>query len=326
MLTYINIGGCQSVILNECSPEGAIIKLGEHDRIPMYTIAMPPLFPYKVTAPDTRYLKRMLIGLLEAFPSYSQDFFMYYLYTKEGVQDHYTITQLAQIVLKQNEKPMSGGGIKRQSNGLCDYVNSDSSSSPDKENVGSHANPIGPSAFSVKEPPPGASQSPPVQSPPVQSPPAGALSIEKSLSYFTPMIARAQAATMIKPSEIVPSVSNGVFVVDRMKANLLQQIEAENFAPGMKAHPLLFSSEERSESLNDEDYEYTQLNTSTMKELSDLDKESVADGFNAAKKPSTVQTERVARDNAAPHQQVEGRSSCLIANDLYCPENINELF
>jgi hypothetical protein len=76
VITLTNIiGGCQSVILNECSPEGAIIRLGDHDRIPMYTITMPPLFPYKPTAPDIEYLKGIFIGLIEAFPSYSQDFF-----------------------------------------------------------------------------------------------------------------------------------------------------------------------------------------------------------------------------------------------------------
>jgi len=288
---------------------------------------MPPLFPYKVTAPDTIYLKRMLIGLLEAFPSYSQDFFMYYLYTKEGVQDHYTITQLAQIVLKQNEKPTSGGILKIRANGLCD-IPSDSSSSPDKENINSKAN----SSAISKEKRELNKKELLISSQNSQSPPAP-LSIEKSLSYFTPMITRAQLAPILKqqpiiPTEktpdLIPSVSNGVFVVDRMKANLLSQIEAENFTNGIKAHPLMFSAEERSESLNDEDYEYTQLNTSTMKELSDLDKESVAEGF--GRRQGIMQTER--NSNMMKSQQIaEGRASCLaVGTDLYCSENISEIF
>ena len=311
------------MILNEYSPEGAIIKLGEHDRIPMYTIAMPPLFPYKVTAPDTLYLKRMLIGLLEAFPSYSQDFFLYYLYTKEGVQDHYTIAQLAQIVLKQNERPMASGMINRNSSGLCEK-DSDEESSPvtgNKENVQREANSGKGKKTSVSPAECKETKAKEVQ---------GVLSIEKSLSYFTPMLSRMQPGIPNENrslNERVPSASNGVYVVDRMKANLLKQIEEsagihtdDKFLAGLGAHPLLFSAEERSESLNDEDYEYTQLNTSTMKELSDLEKDSQAEG---AKKGANTERLKQTVENIASQPE---RASCLITQDLYCPENINELF
>lgn len=294
----------------------------------MYTIAMPPLFPYKVTAPDTRYLKRMLIGLLEAFPSYSQDFFLYYLYTKEGVQDHYTISQLAQIVLKRNEKPISDGGIKRNSYGLCEKdSDNESPAVVDKENAQIRANrgkkcakgsPAGSKLSTSKD----------------------VMSIEKSLSYFTPMLARAQAATANcgktgaqQVAQEIHEEPPGVYVVDRMKANLLKQIEesalaarGDQFLPGLAGHPLLFSSDSRSESLNDEDYEYTQLNTSTMKELSDLDKESQTE---AVAKRGAV-TERANTETAAQNPAIQPpateRASCMIAQDLYCSENINELF
>jgi len=105
--------------LNKSSLEGAIVRLGEYDRIPMYVVVMPPLFAYKVGVPGLKCLKSVLVGLIETFPSYSQDFFIYYLYTKEGVKNNYAASQVSRIALKHNEKPTLGM-MERFSSGLCD--------------------------------------------------------------------------------------------------------------------------------------------------------------------------------------------------------------
>jgi hypothetical protein len=110
----------QVAILNKSGLEGAVVRLGEYDRIPMYAVAMPPLFVYRVGVPDLKCLKSILVGLLETFPSYSQDFFIYYLYMKEGVKNSYTATQVSRIALKHNEKPIPGKVMERLSSGLCD--------------------------------------------------------------------------------------------------------------------------------------------------------------------------------------------------------------
>lgn len=219
----------------------------------MYTIAMPPFFPYRVTPPDLTYLKKMLTGLLEAFPTYSQDFFMYYLYTKEGVKDHYTISQLAKIVLKQSEKPQSDSIIK--------HVDNYKENSSNKENMSLYSNNI-----------------------------------------QSRIISGERITVPFNSGKLVPRISNGIYAMDKIKTNLLEQIEEE----GIHGHPI-FYTEEHSESLNDEDYEYTQLNTSTLKELSDLGKEA-------------------SMDDKGQKSNVEERVSCLIDNDLFCSEDINEVF
>ena len=239
------------MVLNKCNPEGAIVKLGEYDRIPMYSVAMPPLYPYKTVSPDIEYLKEIFIGLLEAFPSYSQDFFMYYLYTKQGIKSNYTVTQLAKIALK--ERPTSGE-IIRASSGLCN--NSDS----DKENISYKVN-----------------------------------NAVKHKKHF-----KARNRT----KEIIPKVSNEILVIDKMKANLLQKIE-ERSLPASK----LFTVEDCEESLKDEGG-YTPLDSSAMKELSDLDKESIADGLNPK--------------NGKNNNEEAKSDSFGIGNDLYCTENIND--
>eukprot|EP00826_Nyctotherus_ovalis_P003459 TRINITY_DN10704_c0_g2_i1.p1 TRINITY_DN10704_c0_g2~~TRINITY_DN10704_c0_g2_i1.p1 ORF type:complete len:233 (-),score=45.71 TRINITY_DN10704_c0_g2_i1:113-811(-) len=230
----------------------------------MYTIAMPPLFPYKVTPPDVLYLKQMLIGLLEAFPTYSQDFFMYYLYTKEGVQTHYTIAQLAKIVLKKGERPEVKDTYR------CNWACNESSDS-DKENISAHANKI----HSKKS---------------VTEKTAVPLKCANPSDPYQVMMEG-------KWEEAVPRKSSELQSIEQIKSNLLEQIEEE----GINGHPI-FYTEERSDSLNDEDYEYTQLNTSTLKELSDLGRDSLVDGKT---------TERV---------------SSAVDSDLFCTESINECF
>lgn len=269
----MTVGGCQSVILNEESPEGAVIKLGEYDRIPMYTIAMPPFFPYKVAAPDILYLKKMLIGLLETFPTYSQDFFMYYLYTKEGVQTHYTIAQLAKIALKKSEKPVAGE--TNRSNWICN----ESSDSSDKENISAYSNKVQFNKIASEK-----------------------LVISKPLNYVSPN--SQQIVRKDKFAGILPKKSKEFHTIDKVKSSFLEQIEEE----GIYGHPM-FYTEERSDSLNDEDYEYTQLNTSTLKELSDLGKESSMD-------------DKTAQNNTDKEERV----SYIMESDLFCAEDINQFF
>lgn len=215
----------------------------------MYTITKPPLFPCKPTPPDTEYLRRILLGLLETFPSYSQDFFKYYLCSKEGIKEHYTASQ---FVIKKDEE-VDNELILRKS---CKNGN-DASFCSNKENIdhNSSMQPKGKPNNDVT------------------------LSIEKSLSYRNP-------ATM---NDNASNIVNGVFVVDRARGN--PQTERSNI------EKQLFS-EERGEA--DDFYGFSQVNGSCVKDISDLDRESVV--------------------------VEEQRGSCLEGNNLHCEESISEVF
>ena len=221
---------------------------------------MPRLYPYVVASPDIMYLKRMLVGLLETFPSYSQDFFMYYLYTKEGVQSYYTIGQLAKVALKKGEKPIVKDTYK------CSWVCNESEDSSDKENIPVYANKTNNCS----------------------------LIPDKST---TPLKCLDGYQVVSKRNEAIQRRSNEFQSIEQIRSNLLEQIEEE----GINGYPM-FYTEERSDSLNDEDYEYIQLNTSTLKELSELGRDS---------------TEK---------KNIEGRISCIMDSELFCTESINEVF
>jgi len=210
----------------------------------MYTITMPPLFPCKSTAPDIEYLKSIFLGLMEAFPSYSQDFFRYYLYAKEGIQEHYTTSQFAQLVINKSVFDKSFKQLHDDNSDTSFYSNKDD-----------------------------------INDKPV-------LSIERSLSYHN---------SSAIYNNYKPKITNGVFVVDRTKVNSIQQTKVEK---------QLFSSEERGEA---EDYcGLSQINGSCVKELSDLDRESVVDIGQAIDEQQT-------------------REGYLDANNLYCSKSISEL-
>eukprot|EP00826_Nyctotherus_ovalis_P053242 TRINITY_DN6887_c0_g1_i1.p1 TRINITY_DN6887_c0_g1~~TRINITY_DN6887_c0_g1_i1.p1 ORF type:complete len:232 (+),score=36.13 TRINITY_DN6887_c0_g1_i1:883-1578(+) len=221
----------------------------------MYTITKPPLFPYNPTPPDIEYLRRIFLGLLETFPSYSQDFFKYYLCSKEGIKEHYTIFQFA---IRKNEE-INNELILRKS---CENGN-DTSFYSNKENIDHNSN------IQPKEKPSNDLT----------------LSIEKSLSCRNPVTMNDNVSNMV----------SGVFVVDRVKGN--PQTERSNL------EKQLFSSEERGEA--DDFCGFSQVNGSCVKDISDLDRESVVD------------VEKMAE---------EQRGSYLEGNNLYCEESISEVF
>lgn len=252
----------QPVVLNKESLEGAVVKLGEYDRIPMYAAAMPPLASYQIASPDLKQLKSILIGLVEGFPLYSQDFLIYYLYTKEGVKSCYTAREVSRIALKQSEKPTPGA--ERLSSGLCDSEES----LTDKEN----------------------------KMPNTKENPVARL---KKQAKMKPKFGRHKAKeTLQSKNASIPKTSNTVMAIDRMKTNLLRQIECK------KANTQHGKGGELSKN------GHMLLELSNIQDLSDLDKESVADGL--GQRNSCGIKERLKQDVAG--------------HDLYCPEDIHDVF
>ena len=91
---------------------------------------------------------------------------------------------------------------------------------------------------------------------------------------------------------------NQVFGIDTIKSNSLEQIKEEGY-------PMFCTEDYSNDSLNDDDYEYTQLNTSTLKELSDLDKDSGS-------------KDKIRRNH------IEEGINCIRDSVLFCTENIND--
>lgn len=336
------------MILNECSPSGAIIKLGEYDKIPMFAIAMPPLCDYKLCVPDSIYLKRMLRGLLEAFPSYSQDFFLYYLYNRDGVHDHFSIEELSKVVLKSDEKPRGDNIIGKKASIVVEEKKKTKENSKkkftakvrDKENI--QDNTVKNNSMKNNS----MKNAKPVEIKKNLNPnPAAPLSIEKYLSYTTPIMAKIQenqknpeisqepqisqiraelqergrrvATEISEVKEIIDQNSStfqpqsGLYVVNRQRAqtsrNNIERRGYDNFLSGLTTgNQRLFTSEERSESMNDEDYEYTQLNTSTLEELNDLEQYTEEEKFEK--------------------NHLNNIPKADTGNELYCEENIADLF
>eukprot|EP00826_Nyctotherus_ovalis_P033815 TRINITY_DN2757_c0_g2_i2.p1 TRINITY_DN2757_c0_g2~~TRINITY_DN2757_c0_g2_i2.p1 ORF type:complete len:230 (-),score=67.74 TRINITY_DN2757_c0_g2_i2:90-779(-) len=222
----------------------------------MYAIAMPPLFSYNVASPDLKQLKSILIGLVEGFPSYSQDFFIYYLYTKEGVKSCYTASEVSQIALKHSEKSIPGA--ERFSSGLCDSEES----LIDKENRVPNTK------------------------------------LKKQVKMKPKFGKHKTKETLQSKNASIPKISNTVMAIDRMKTNLLRQLERKK--------PNIQHEKESEHSRNDQ----MPLELSNIQDLSDLDKESIADGL--GQKNLYGIKERLKQDVAG--------------HDLYCPEDIHDVF
>lgn len=196
------------------------------EEIPVLTLSKSDSNKLKSSKPLKEEVQKLLLGLHESFPDYSQDFLLFYIYTKEGLHNCFTIDQLSEVGravfnIEKTKKEKSGESNKSNSNMYSKNISKKSSPNITQQ----------------------------------------LLSIEKQLSSNKNLNQNMDAKNDEKNDKDI----QGIYVVSRERNEIIKKLDEKLDDPN---------------SLMSDDYEYTQLNTSTMDILKDL--ESKKDRNNAS--------------------------------------------
>ena len=332
-----DIFGHKTLIINGEGRWGQIEKLTTYECIPIYTVISAYSLNTPTAPPTTTYLRQILKCLTASFPEYSSDFFLYYLYTKEGVHKHFTIDKLTEVIkstaqsTKSRRKVVHIGGENTLRVNTVDITptqfNYKTGDIGNIENTGNIENIYTKNIYTNRKNKENVTPNNPGRDIIYNNYNSGestselyksgisnkmGLTIDKYLSYVTPY-ATNRGDKRLNPlsnstrntgkniydlnnqNKIVEeseSQVQNIFVVNRLKSNLIRRMEdpkynmldyssqgvsttTNNWVEDLLRSEVKEDKEEDVEdkkefsslSLEDEDYEYTQLNTSTLEEL-----------------------------------------------------------
>ena len=99
--------------LNQNAFYDCVKCVGELDNILIYAVTTKQS---EIISPDPEYLKTIYNGLIKSFQPYSEFLIMYYIYLLDGVRNYYTIKQLQEVFLNNNNHNDNSSAVSSVTN------------------------------------------------------------------------------------------------------------------------------------------------------------------------------------------------------------------
>ena len=99
--------------LNQNAFYDCVKCVGELDNILIYAVTTKQS---EIISPDPEYLRTIYNGLIKSFQPYSEFLIMYYIYLLDGVRNYYTIKQLQEVFLNNNNHNDNSSAVSSVTN------------------------------------------------------------------------------------------------------------------------------------------------------------------------------------------------------------------